>query len=204
MFKINIYLRFALIAVGLLGGIALSAAWGFWYGFPFILGGVILLIGYILLGTVQSAAEIMQAGDFLGAEQRLNLTLTPKLLYSLNRAYYYMIKGSIAVQDKRVDEGEEFLKMASAIEVPTANEKAMLELQLANIAAMKNRWKQAQIHFRNAKQQKVTEPAIKEQLREFEKAFASRGQMKAAARMGKGGGAALRQGSGKRRRPKMR
>ena len=65
MFTINIYLKFALIAVSLIGGIALSAAWGFWYGFPLILAGVVLLISYIALGTVQSAAVLMQEGDLI-------------------------------------------------------------------------------------------------------------------------------------------
>jgi len=74
----------------------------------------------------------------------------------------------------------------------------MLQLQLANIAASKGRWKQAERHFRVAKKCKITEPNIKEQFKQFEKAFQNRGQMKQA---GQAGG--MRPG-GKRRRPKMR
>lgn len=51
MFTINVYLRFALIVGGIIGGAALWAAYGFWYGFPFLLVGVLLLVGYLLLGT---------------------------------------------------------------------------------------------------------------------------------------------------------
>ena len=50
MFKINIYLKFVAIVVGLLGGTALSFIWGFWYGFPFILIGLVALVSYFLLG----------------------------------------------------------------------------------------------------------------------------------------------------------
>lgn len=201
MLTINIYLRFALIGLFLGGGIILSfiKGFGFWYAFPLILIGLVLFIGYVLLGTVQSAAQFMQTNDFDATEKRLNMTLTPRLLYATNRAFYYMIKGSVALARKNVDEGEAYLKKAQQIKIPTDNEKAMLELQLANISATKGKWKQAQNHFRTAKNLKVTEGVIKEQLKQFEKVLQNRGQMKAANQ----GGAAFRPG-GKRRRPKMK
>lgn len=206
MFSINIYLRLALTAVGLIGGIALWAYMGIWYGIWFVLAAIVLLVGYFLLGTVQSATMILQEGDIDGAEKRLNLTLTPRLLYATNRAYYFMLKGSIAVARHNTDEGEEWLKKAEAVKVPTDNEKAMIQIQLANIAAGKGKWKQAQLYYRNIKTLKITEGAIKDQVKQLEKALASRGQMKAAGRMGKSGAGMLRQGGGKskRRRPKMR
>lgn len=205
MFLINPYLRFALMGTGIIGGIILSVAFGFWYGFPFWLAGLILLIGYVFMGTVGSAAQAMQTMDFDKSEKLLNLTLNPKWLYATNRAYYYMIKGSAALARKDTEEGEKYLKMAEAIDVPTDNEKAMLQLQLANITASKNRWKEAEIHFRKAKQLKITDANVKEQLRQFEKVFSNRGQAKAALRMGGPQGGMITQGGkGKRRRPKMR
>lgn len=208
MFTINIYLRFALMGLLIIGGIVLSfiPGFGFWYALPLLLVGISLLVGYLLLGTIQSAAQFMQTNDFEACEKRLNLTMFPRLLYSTNRAYYYMIKGSIEMSRKNLAKGEEYLKIAESINVPTDNEKAMLQLQLANIAASKNNWKKAQLHFRTAKQLKVTEEAVKEQLRMFEKALANSGQVKAAARMGKQGTQMMRQGQGKskRRRPKMK
>lgn len=204
MFVINPYLRIALMAVGIVGGIALWAAYGFWYGFPFLLAGIILLVGYIFLGTVGSAAKAMQAMDFERTEKLLGLTLNPKWLYATNRAYYYMIKGSVALQQKDMEKGEEYLKMAEEINVPTDNEKAMLQLQLANIAASKGNWKKAQIHYRNIKSLKVTDPNVKDQMEQFDKVMAQRGQQKAAQRMGGGNSRNVMQPGGKRRRPKMR
>ncbi|PHN04432.1 tetratricopeptide repeat protein [Flavilitoribacter nigricans] len=204
MFVINPYLRIALMGVGIVGGIILWLAYGFWYGFPFLLAGILLLVGYIFLGTVGSAAKAMQAMDFNRSEKMLDLTLTPKWLYSTNRAYYYMIKGSIALGRKDMEKGEEYLKMAEEIDVPTDNEKAMLQLQLANIAASKNNWKKADIHYRTLKNLKLTDPNVKEQLKQFEKVLANRGQQKAAQRMGGGRSRNVMQPGGKRRRPKMR
>ncbi len=204
MFNINIYLRFALIGLTLVGGIVLSfvKGFGFWYALPFILIGIILLVGYILLGTVQSAAQMVQESRFDEAEKRLNLTLSPRLLYATNRAYYYMMKGTIAVGQRKTDEGEMWLKKAQEVNIPTDNEKAMLELQLANIAASKGKWQQAQNHFRTAKKLKVTEPAVKEQLAQLEKALQNRGQLKAANRAGFRGN--VQGGKSKRRRPRMK
>lgn len=204
MFTINIYLKLALIAVTIGGGLVLAFAYGFWYAFPLFLIGLVLFLSYIFLGTIGSAAQIMQLGDFDATERRLNMTLSPKMLYSTNKAYFYMMKGSIAQGRGDNDAAEAYLTRAQEIKVPTDNEGAMIQLQLANIAAQKNKWNQAKLYLRAAKQMKVTEPNIKEQIRNFEKALTNRGQANAGMAMGgKRGQSAMRQG-GKRRRPKMR
>jgi tetratricopeptide (TPR) repeat protein len=203
MFVINPYLRFALIAAGIIGGVALWLAYGFWYGFPFLIAGLVLFVSYIFLGTVGPAAKALQTQDFAKAEKLLDLTLNPKWLYSANKAFYYMLKGSIALQRKDMDEGEKWLRQAEEIDIPTPNERAMLQIQLAQIEASRQRWKQAQNHLRKAKEANVTVGAIKEQIDQLETALKQRGQMKAAQRMGRQGHGMM-QRSGKRRRPKMR
>ncbi|MEM1322080.1 MAG: hypothetical protein AAGG75_17600 [Bacteroidota bacterium] len=178
MFTINIYLRFALIALLLGGGILLTFLYGFWYAFPFLLAGLILLGGYIFLGTVQSTAQMVQEARFDEAEKRLDLTLKPNWLYKTNRAFYFLIKGTLAMQRKDNDAAEKWLTKAQSIELPSDNEKAMVLLQLANIQGMKNNWNKAKAHFNAAKKLKVTEPQLKEQIRQFEKAITNRGQAK--------------------------
>ena len=201
MFTINIYLRFALIALTLIGGILLSFLFGFWYAFPVLLIGIVFLVGYIFLGTVQSAALLMQNSDFVGAEKRLNLTLKPGWLYSANRAYFYMIKGGIAMQTKRYAEAETLLTKAQETGLPSDNERAMVLLQLANLAVVKNNLTGAQSLMRQAKQQKVTEAQIKEQITEFDKALKNQGAMKTMQQRHRG---SVMQPGGKRRRPKGR
>ena len=178
MFTFNIYLKFAAIALCLFGGIGLAFAFGFWWAFPFILTGILLLVSYILLGTVQSAAQMMEKTDFAGSQKRLDLTFFPKWLYKPNKAYFYMIKGSIAAQLKDYDKAEAYLTQSKEIGLPTGNEKAMVALQLANFAALKNKWNQGQIYMKEIKDYKITEPAIKEQVKQFEKAMQQRGQQK--------------------------
>lgn len=196
MFSINIYLRFALILIGIVGGIALTMAYGFWYGFFFILLGVVMLIGYLLLGTVQSAAMLMQSMNFEAVEKRLALTFFPGLLYKANRAYLYMIKGTMAMYKKDLTNAETWLQKAQETGLATENEKGTVYFQLANIAAQKNNWIAAQKHFKKAKEYKVSDPEMKEQYRQFERALASRGGMNPANR------GMMIQPGGKRKRPR--
>ncbi len=203
MLTINIYLKLALIAATLILGVWLTAAFGVWYGIWFILISLGLLASYLLLGTVNSAAQFVQRTDFDGAEKRLGLTLSPKFLYVTNRAIYYIMQGSIAMNKKENNQAEELFEKALALKLPSDNEKAMVLLQLANINATKNKWNAAKKFFKDAKKLKVTEGAIKEQIAQFDKAFANRGQAKLAQSMGSKGHRMM-SGSGKRRRPKMR
>jgi tetratricopeptide (TPR) repeat protein len=199
-FSINIYLRFALIALCLVGGVAAAFAWGFWWSFPILLVGVVLLVGYFLLGTVQSAAMMMQTGDMNAALKRLDMTYFPQWLFGPNKAYFHMLKGTIAGNDKNYEVAEGFYKTALEIGLPSDNEKAMIYMALANFRAMKNNWAGAEDFYRKLKGLKVTEPMLKEQMKQFDEVMKQKGQMKAMA---------TRQGfrgyvpGGKRPRPKM-
>jgi predicted Zn-dependent protease len=200
MFSINIYLRFALIAIGLIGGIALWATQGIWFGIWFVLMGIILAVGYVMLGTVQSAAMFLQTKQFDEAEKRLGLTFFPKYLFSFNKAYYFMLKGQIAMQKGDMEASETYLQKAMTMPMTSDNERAALIVQMAGIHISKNRWTQAQNLLRQLKELKVTEPMIKEQIAMMEKAFQNN---KAATQMGKAG-YGMPMGGGKRPRPKSR
>lgn len=204
MFKINIYLKLALIALFLIGGTLLSIFVGFWYAFPILLAGLILLASYLMLGTITSAGEKIQMQDFAGAEKQLNLTLTPKLLYVTNRAMYYIMKGSIEMNKGNQNEAEELFNNALNMKLPSDDERAMVLLQLAGINMQKGKWNAVNIQMREIKKLKVRQGQIKEQIAMFERAYKNRGQMKAARSMGRGGQQMMMGGKSKRRRPKMR
>jgi len=205
MVNINIYVLIGLTALLLGGGIILSFIVNFWYAFPLILIGAILLLVYIFFGSVNSAAKHIQTGDFDKADKMLNLTYKPDWLYVTQRAFYYIMKGSIAMNNKDMKTAEVLFDKALHMDLPSDNEKAMVLLQLANINASKNKWQAAKKYFRDVKKLKVTESQIKEQIGEFEKGLANSGQMKAARSMGKQGMQMMQAGGkSKRRRPKMR
>ena len=206
MFTINIYLKLGLIALFLGGGIILSILYGIGYSWILILIGIILLASYVLLGTVQSAAQMVQVSDFEGAQKRLNLTLSPKFLYVTNRAFYYIIKGSVAMHLGNSDEAEALFQQANTLNLPSDNEKGMVLLQLAGINANKQKWKAAKNYYREASKLNITEGQIKEQIDLFGKQLNQSGQMRGAqGMMGRSGSRGRQmQPGGKRRRPKMR
>lgn len=201
---INIYLRFALMAFFIGGGIILAFWQGFLYALPFLIVGIALLIGYLFLGTIQSASQMVQDGDFGGAKQRLALTMKPNWLYKDFRPVYHMLQGTIAAQEGDEAEAEKWFRDAEGSDLGGDNEKAMVQMQLANIDAKKGRWKAAEQRLKTIKKLKVTSPELKDQIKMFDKAMSKSnlGQMK-HMRQGKGGGGMMGR-SGKRRRPKMR
>jgi len=207
MFIINIYLKFFLIALGLIGGAVCTALFGFWYAFPLWILGIAMLISYILLGTVSSAAQLIQEQNFGEAEQRLTLTKFPKFLYVTNRAFYYIMKGTLSAQSGDSKVAESHFNTALNLKLPSDNEKAMVLMQLANIKAQKGNWTAATNYFKDVKKLKITQSDIKNQVDYFEKAMKNnKSQIKTARSMGKQGMRMMQQGGGssKRRRPKMR
>ena len=206
MFIINIYIKFLLIAVGFICGAVFTTMFGFWYAFPFWILGFAMLASYILLGTVSSAAQLVQDQNFEKAEQRLSLTKFPKLLYVTNRAFYYIMKGTLSAQGGDQKIAEDHFNKALNLKLPSDNEKAMVLMQLANIKAQKGNWTAATNYFKDVKKLKVTQSEIKGQIDYFEKAMKNnKAQMKTARSMGKQGMRMMRSGgSSKRRRPKMR
>lgn len=199
MFSINIYLRFALIALGILGGVGLWVVYGFWYGFPFLLVGLFLLAGYLLLGTLVSSSMLLSKGQFDEAEKRLNLTFFPKLLLMGYKGVYYMTKGIIAIQRKNIATGEKWLRQALEVGLPSDNERGAVLLQLAMIAGSKNNRQGAQAHLNELKKLNITEPMLKEQIKELEKQLKMLGQAANPSMIG-----LMQRGGGKRRMPRMR
>lgn len=201
MFKINILVKFAGIALGFLLGTILTIVYGFGYGWIFFLLAIILLASYLFMGTIQSASEMVQAMDFEGADKRLNLTYFPKLLYVTNRSIFYILKGSIAAQRKDNKVAEDYFNQALALKLPSDDERAMVLLQMCNIQMMKSNWPGAQNYLTQVKKLKVTQKLIQEQIDQVDKAFASRGNINVARSMGKQGFQMMGGGGSKRRRP---
>lgn len=203
MFTINIYLRFALIAAGILGGIGLWLGLGFWYGFPFLLIGIVLMAGYILLGTIMSSNQLLGKQQLQAAEDRLKMTYFPNLLLIGYKGVYYMTHGALAMQKRDFTTAEGWLKKSLDAGLPSDNEKGAAMLQLVMIAASKSNSKAAQTQFAELKKLNVTEPMLKEQIKDVEKQMKQMNQAMSPGMMSMMGGKGFRPG-GKRRTPKMR
>lgn len=204
MFTINIYLRFALIAIGILGGIGLWIGLGFWYGFPFLLVGIVLLAGYILLGTILSSNQLLGKQQLQAAQDRLQMTYFPKLLLTGYKGVYFMTHGALAMQKRDYNTAEGWLKKSLDAGLPSDNERGAAMLQLVMIAASRNNVKAAQSQFAELKKLNVTEQMLKEQIREVEKQMKQLNQAMSPGMMSSMMGAKGFRPGGKRRTPKMR
>lgn len=201
MFIINIYVKLALIALCLIGGTILIFTTGFWYAFPFLLIGLILLVSYILLGTIQSAAQLVQQNDFIGAEQRLALTKWPQWLYVTNRAYYYLIMGNSKMQQNKTDEAEAWFAKAQTLKLPSDNEKAMILIQMIGIHMSKNKWTQANNAYRELKALNYSNDMFRDQIKIIEENLKNQSKVKMMHQMDQ---RSMFRPGGKRRMPRMR
>lgn len=202
MFVIPPYIRFALIAVCLVGGIAMCITLGIWYGIFFVLTGLILLAGYIFLGTIAPAAQAFQAQDIDKAEQLLNLTAKPEWLYGPNRGNYYILRGNIALSREDMVAAEEWIRKAEQMDLG-ATEGAMVYLQLCQFEYRRKNFAAAKKYLKKVKDAKIKIPQFTEQIAMMDQALKQSGQVKAAQRRG-GGGQNMGGFGGKRRRPKAR
>ena len=195
MFTINIYLRFALMLGGLIIGLGLTF-WpdlGFWYGFPFLLVSVVLTVGYVMLGTIQSSGMLMQEQRFDEAEERLKLTFFPKALFTTNKGFYHVIKGTIAAQKKDFNTAEEAFLKAENAQYPSDNEKASVLLNLAGMYLQRRKIPQAKNYLRKIKKLNITQSLLKEQVQMIEDSLKQSGNMsmgnqQLARQMGRKGG----------------
>lgn len=186
MFIIDIRIRIALIALFMVGGIALAIAYGIGYSIPFLLVGIILIAGYLLLGTIGSASKALQANDIAAAEKQLTYTKWPQFLYSANKAYFYMLKGVIAMQKKETKKGEELFNKAKEIGLPTDQDKAMVSLNLASMAYNRRNFARAKALLKEAKGYDISEPMLTAQIKELENAI-KMGNATMGRQHGKGG-----------------
>lgn len=203
MFTINIYLRFFLIIATLLAGFMLAFSQGFWYGFPLILIGIFLLLGYLFLGTILTTNQLIGEQKLNEAEKRLGLTFFPGLLLMGYKGVFYMSKGAIDMQRKDFNSAEKWIKKSLASGLPSDNERGAAMLQLTMIYASKNNRNAAVNQFSELRKLSVTEPMLKEQIREVDKQMKQMGQAMNPSTMGMMGGKGFRPG-GKRKTPKMR
>ncbi|MBK9211868.1 MAG: hypothetical protein IPO14_02620 [Saprospiraceae bacterium] len=198
MFLIPIIWRFVLIAVCFIAGIGLNVAYGFWYGFPFYLFGIFLAVGYVLMGTLQSAAMKLQEGDYKGAEKQLAYTYFPKALLKPFRSNFYMLKSAIAMQNKDTATANKYMALAEQTGFQSDDERAISYLQQAGTAVNTGNWVKAQTMLKNLKSLDVKEDMVKQQIKQVELAIRNKGNYTAANRA-----QAAKMGS-KRRRPPQR
>ncbi len=108
----------------------LAAIAGFLFAF--------ILWSHFKHSSVLLASKHFQNGDFDRAEELLDQVPNPDRLAKNRRGYYEFMRGKIALQRNDVDTAEYHYQIASRFPFGGTNEKALILIQLANFALMKN------------------------------------------------------------------
>lgn len=177
MIQINIKTQFIIMAVSLVAFLALQFTVGFGWSFIPLIILIAFLVSYILFGTISSTSKLLQAGDAAAAEKNLKLTFKPNWLLKFYRSYYYQLQGFIAIQQKKMEEGEALLIQAREMGLPTDNDKATVALQLASLSFNKRNFQKATTYIREIKSLNVSEPVIMEQVKQMEQAIRAKPSM---------------------------
>lgn len=176
---------------------------GFGYSFIFWLIFIVFVVGYFLLGTLSAASKRLQFEDLDGAEKILNYTKYPNLLLKMNKAYFHLLKGMIAMKRSQYNEAETLMQTAYDIGLPTDNDKGMVLFNLAQLNYNKRKFNAAKVQLRQIKELDIKEPMLLEQVGQLEDALKVRPsgmqQMMYRGMGGRGGQRMIQQQPGKRK-----
>ena len=160
------------MAALLIGGIIVSfLPYGLAWSWLLLIPGIVLTVGYFLFGTLSSASQKMQFGDYKGAEEQLKWTWKPNWMLKMNRGVYHFLLGTIRMQDRQLDAAEVHMQDALEVGMPTGDYTAQVYLALSNIAASKSKLQPAKNYLKQAKECEITEPQLKEAIKQYEKQF---------------------------------
>lgn len=155
--------------------IVLTITSGFAWSWFFLLIMLVLIVKYLILGTVNAAAMEMQMGDLERAERTLNYTRFPKMLQFKYHGVYYFLKGTMAMQRGDWKDSEAHIQHALDLTLPADEMTAVAYLNMASIQARRRRKKEAQEYIQKAKKLKVQEPTLQAQIQQVEDALNGRG-----------------------------
>ena len=133
---------------------------GLGYSFIFWLIFIVFVVGYFLLGTLSAASKRLQFEDLDGAEQILNYTKFPNLLLKMNKAYFHLLKGMIAMKRNQYAEAEVLMQKSYDIGLPTDNDKGMVLFNLAQLNYNKRKFNAAKVQLRQIKELDIKEPML--------------------------------------------
>jgi len=168
VYMFRIYIRLSLIALSAGLGTFLLFREDLRAALPLYLGSFILLLSYLLFGNIWSAYRALNRGDTQLAEKQLNWVINPQFLLPRPRAYYYFIRGMIALQRNRLREGRQTIWQALDIGLQKENDCALARLNLAHIAYLQQDYVQCRQEMNQLNNLAFNDLMIRDKLSELE------------------------------------
>lgn len=166
-------IRYALILLFFGLGILLHLREGLSSAWYLYLAAAILLLTYLLFGSVWTAFGLLRKGKPDEAERVLKQIYFPELLIRRHRAYYHFCWGMIHLQRKELQPGEQDLKKALELDLDQEVDRALAELNLAHIYYLQQRFDQSRQYLQQAKSREADDLLIRNNVEKLEKALAS-------------------------------
>ncbi len=125
-----------------------------WCIYQFTLGNIgngilfIFIAGIVLLSLFKHELILltfwhMRKGNFVKASQSLAKIKHPEHLVKSQQAYYYYLQGLIHAQTQSATKAEKYFKKALGIGLRLSTDEAMAKLNLAGVAIMKRKKREA-------------------------------------------------------------
>jgi len=140
-----------------------------WYLY---LAGALLFLSHLLFGNIWQAFAAMRSGNLSLADRIVGLVISPSLLLPRPRAYYFFVRGILALKSDQLQQGDELLQRALQGPLQKTRDYALALLNRAHIAYLQRDWKQCAQLKREAEAQNANDLLIKEHLKKLEQALA--------------------------------
>ncbi len=165
-------LRFALIALLFISGIAVFIVYSKWQLMLMLWATALLLVmAHFRYGSIMRVQFALQTNRIDHAEQLLNAIKRPQWLTPRYQAYYLFSRGVIAFSRKQYDEGTDWLKRSLDAGLSGKMELAIVHLNLAHVAFYKQNYEESNAFLEKAKQQGVSDLYLKQRFEELERAL---------------------------------
>lgn len=162
--------RFRLVLMGLFLALAawLMLKGQYPYGMGLLMGFALLVWGYYRNGSVYLAYRRLRQEKYKKAEKLLNEVAKPNWLGRVVQGYYYLSLGHIAFHEERYTEAQMHFKTAYELRPPNGNDRALILLNLAQLANIQGDKKQARHYLKEAEGERMS-PELAQAMADYRK-----------------------------------
>lgn len=162
--------RFRLVLMGLFLALAawLMLKGQYPYGMGLLMGFGLLVWGYFRNGSVYLAYRRLRQDKYEKAEKLLDEVNRPNWLARVVQGYYYLSRGHIAFQEERYTEAQLHFETAHELRPPNGNDRALILLNLAQLANIQGDKKQARHYLKEAEDEKMS-PELAQAMADYKK-----------------------------------
>lgn len=149
--------RFRLVLMGLFLALAawLMLKGQYPYGMGLLMGFGLLVWGYYRNGSVYLANRRLRQEKYEKATKLLDEVAKPNWLARVVQGYYYLCRGHIAFHEGRHTEAQMHFQTAYELRPPNGNDRALILLNLAQLANILGDKKQARHYIKEAEGERM-------------------------------------------------